>query len=337
MIPIKTALLAYGLSGKIFHAPFLATNKGFELYAVLERNNQKVKNDFPDVKSFASLEELLADDSIELVVVNTPNNTHFELAKQCLKAKKHVLLEKPATATPEEFSELMELAKSVNKQLLIYQNRRWSSDICAAKDIIKSGKLGNIVEVHLRFDRYRPTISPKRFKENELPGSGILYDLGSHLIDQAISIFGKLIKHYVQKGMYRNGTLVDDYAFVHLLFENHVNAFITVSMHVLDIQSGIVIHGTKGSFIKDFCDEQENQLMAGMSPNHPDFGLEVENKEGKLTYVDENNNVITKLIPSQKGNFNGLFEEVYECVRNGKPFSVTNDSILEQIKILNDK
>lgn len=337
MNTIKTALLAYGMSGKIFHAPFLATNKGFDLYAVLERNNQKAKNDFPDVKSYTSLEELLADDSIEMVVVNTPNNTHFELAKQCLLAKKHILLEKPATATPEEFLELMELAKSVNKQLLIYQNRRWSSDICAAKEIIKSGKLGDIVEVHLRFDRFRPAISAKGFKENELPGSGILYDLGSHLIDQAISIFGKPKKHYVQKGMYRNGTLVDDYAFMHLLFENQVNAFITVSLHVLDIQPGIVIHGTKGSFIKDFCDEQENQLMAGMAPNHPNFGLELKNKEGKLTYVDENNNMITELISSKKGNFNGLFEEVYECVRNGKPFSVSNEEILEQITILNSK
>lgn len=335
MTPIKTALLAYGLSGKIFHAPFLAKNKGFELYAVLERNNQKAKNDFPDIKSYTSLEVLLADNSIELVVVNTPNNTHFELAKQCLQAKKHVLLEKPATATTEEFLKLMELAKSVNKQLLIYQNRRWSSDICAAKEIIKSGKLGDIVEVHLRFDRYRPTISAKGFKENELPGSGILYDLGSHLIDQAISIFGKPKKHYVQKGMYRNGTLVDDYAFVHLLFENQVNAFITVSLHVLDVQPGIVIHGTKGSFIKDFCDEQENQLMAEMALNHPDFGMELKNKEGKLTYVDANNNTITEQIPSKKGNFNGLFDEVYECIRNEKPFSVTNEEILEQIRILN--
>jgi predicted dehydrogenase len=337
MKKIKTALLAYGMSGKIFHAPFLATNKGFELYAVLERNTQKAKHDFPDVKSYVSLEELLADNSIELVVVNTPNNTHFELAKQCLLAKKHILLEKPATATPEEFLELMTIAKSVNKELLVYQNRRWSSDICAAKEIIKSGKLGNIVEVHLRFDRFRPDISAKRFKENEVPGSGILYDLGSHLIDQAISIFGKPEKNYVQKGMYRNETLADDYAFVHLFFENQVNAFITVSLHVLNVLPGIVIHGTKGSFIKDFCDEQENQLMAGMAPNHPDFGLELENKEGKLTYIDGNNTVITEMIPSKKGNFNGLFEEVYECIRNQKSFSVKEDEIMSQLLILSNK
>lgn len=337
MTPIKTALLAYGLSGKIFHAPFIATNKGFELSAVLERNSPKAILDFPKVKCYSAIEELLEDDSIELVVVNTPNNTHFELARQSLQAKKHVLLEKPATTTPEEYKELLVIAKSVNKKLFIYQNRRWSSDICSAKEVINSGKLGDIVEVHLRFDRYRPTIGVKAFKENELPGSGILYDLGSHLIDQSIAIFGLPKKHYVQKGMYRNETLVDDFAFVHLLFENQVNAFITVSLHVVDCQPGIVIHGTKGTYIKDFCDEQENQLMAGMTPNHPDFGLELENKEGKLTYVNEDNNRITARIPSKKGNFNGLFEEVYSDIRNGKPFSVKNEEIISQLQILYNK
>ena len=124
MKPIKTALLAYGLSGKIFHAPFLATNEGFELYAVLERKSKKAKLDYAEIKSYTSLEELLADDLIELVVVNTPNNTHFELAKAVLLAKKHVLLEKPATTTPEEFKELLVLANSVYKKVFVYQNRR---------------------------------------------------------------------------------------------------------------------------------------------------------------------------------------------------------------------
>jgi len=124
MKPIKTALLAYGLSGKIFHAPFLATNEGFELYAVLERKSKKAKLDYAEIKSYTSLEELLADDLIELVVVNTPNNTHFELAKSVFLPKKHVLLEKPATTTPEEFKELLVLANSVYKKVFVYQNRR---------------------------------------------------------------------------------------------------------------------------------------------------------------------------------------------------------------------
>jgi scyllo-inositol 2-dehydrogenase (NADP+) len=332
--PIKTALLAYGMSGRVFHAPFLATNNRFDLYAVLERNEKKAFLDYPTVKSFSTIDDLLIDETIELIVVNTPNYTHFEFAKKVLEAGKHVLIEKPATTTPEEFNVLLHLAKKGNKKVFVYHNRRWSSDIMATKSVIASGKLGKIVEMHLRFDRYRPTIGAKTFKETPIPSSGIWYDLGSHLIDQAISIFGKPINHYRYKNSYRENSQVDDYAFMHLEFQNNVNVFITVSMLVVDAQPGIVVHGTKGSFIKEFCDEQENQLQNGMSPINPDFGLEKINKEGKLTYYNDNNELISEQIASVKGNFNGLFDAVYQDIRNNIPFPVDNESIIEQLKLL---
>lgn len=332
--PIVTALLAYGMSGKVFHAPFLATNKGFDLYAVWERNQQKAHLDYPNIKSYEILEDLLSDETIELIVVNTPNNTHFEYAKKALEFGKHVLIEKPATTTPEEFAELLKLAEKANRNVFVYQNRRWSSDIMAAKEIINSGKLGDVIEMHLRFDRYRPNISVKTFKETPIPSSGIWYDLGSHLIDQAISIFGTPKHHYKYKNTYRAQSQVDDYAFMHLEFENKVNVFITTSMLVANAQAGIVIHGTKGSFIKEFCDEQENQLVSGMSPLDPNFGKEKPNKEGKLTYIDSNNEMQTEIIPSLKGNFNSLFDELYESIRNNKPFSIDNQQITNQIKLL---
>ncbi|WP_291132228.1 Gfo/Idh/MocA family oxidoreductase [Flavobacterium sp. UBA7682] len=332
--PIVTALLAYGMSGKVFHAPFLATNKGFELYAVLERNEKKAVNDYPEIISFSAIDELLSDEKIELVVINTPNNTHFDYAKQALESGKHVLIEKPATTTPEEFEILLALAEKVNRKVFVYQNRRWSSDITAAREIINSGKLGDVIEIHLRFDRYRPTISAKTFKETPIPSSGIWYDLGSHLIDQAISIFGKPVSHYRSKNSYRENSLVDDFAFMHIVFPNKVNVFITTSMLVSDAQAGIVIHGTKGSFIKEFCDEQENQLIDGMSPLDSNFGNEKPNKEGKLTYINANNETIVESIPSIKGNFNALFDEVYESIRKRKSFSIDNQDIIEQLKLL---
>ncbi|RKS03641.1 Gfo/Idh/MocA family oxidoreductase [Flavobacterium sp. 102] len=332
--PIVTALLAYGMSGKVFHAPFLATNKGFELYAVLERNEKKAVNDYPEIISFSAIDELLSDEKIELVVINTPNNTHFDYAKQALESGKHVLIEKPATTTPEEFEILLALAEKVNRKVFVYQNRRWSSDITAAREIINSGKLGDVIEIHLRFDRYRPTISAKTFKETPIPSSGIWYDLGSHLIDQAISIFGKPVSHYRSKNSYRENSLVDDFAFMHIVFPNKVNVFITTSMLVSDAQAGIVIHGTKGSFIKEFCDEQENQLIDGMSPLDSNFGNEKPNKEGKLTYINANNETIVEMIPSIKGNFNALFDEVYESIRKRKSFSIDNQDIIEQLKLL---
>lgn len=332
--PILTALLAYGMSGKVFHAPFLETNAGFDFYAVLERNEKKAILDYPNIKSFSTIEELLSDENIELVVVNTPNNTHFDLAKKVLESKKHVLIEKPATTTSEEFSALLALAEKVNRKVFVYQNRRWSSDIMSAKSVIESGKLGAIIEMHLRFDRYRNTIGPKAFKENPLPSSGIWYDLGSHLVDQAISIFGKPQTHYSYKNTYRENSLVDDFAFMHIAFENNVNVFITTSLLVADAQSGIVIHGTKGSFVKEFCDEQENQLIEGMLPTAIAFGDEKPNKEGKLTYYNGNNELITELIPSIKGNFNGLFDALFESIRKDKPFTIDNQEITEQLKLL---
>ena len=332
--PIVTALLAYGMSGKVFHAPFLATNKDFDFYAVLERNEPKAHVDYPNIKSFATLDALLSDETIELVVVNTPNNTHFELAQHVLESGKHVLIEKPATTTVEEFNVLLELATKVNRNVFVYHNRRWSSDFMATKNVIESGKLGDIVEMHLRFDRYRPTIGPKAFKETPLPSSGIWYDLGSHLIDQAISIFGKPIAHYGYKNSYREHSQVADFAFMHIEFTSKVNVFITTSMLVSDAQAGIVIHGTKGSFIKEFCDEQENQLSAGMSPLDVNFGKEKPNKEGKLTYYNDQNECIVEEIPSFKGNFNGLFDEIYEAIRNNKSFSIDNEQIKEQLKLL---
>lgn len=332
--PIITALLAYGMSGKVFHAPFLVTNPGFDLYAVSERNEKKAIKDYPNIKSYDSVFDLLSDEKIELVVVNTPNNTHFEYAKQALEANKHVLIEKPATTTPEEFQVLLDLANKVNRQVFVYQNRRWSSDISSAKEIINSGKLGNIVEMHLRFDRYRAGISPKVFKETPIPSSGIWYDLGAHLVDQAISIFGKPISHYRHKDTFRDNSQVDDFAFMHIIFPNKVNVFITTSMLVADAQAGIVIHGTKGSYIKEFCDEQENQLIEGMSPLDENFGKEKPNKEGKLTYYNQNQEQIVEIIPSLKGNFNALFDEVYQAIRNNKPFSVDNQQIIEQLKLL---
>lgn len=332
--PIVSALLAYGMSGKVFHAPFLATNKGFDLYAVVERNEKKAVKEYPNIKSYDSVSDLLADDKIELVVVNTPNNTHFEYARLALEAGKHVLIEKPATTTPEEFEKLLAVAKNVNRKVFVYHNRRWSSDIVSAKKIINSGKLGDIIEMHLRFDRYRPVIGIKSFKETPIPSSGIWYDLGSHLIDQAISIFGKPISHFGIKNSYRKNSQVDDFGFMQILFPKKVNVFITTSFHVADPQAGILIHGTKGSFAKEFCDEQENQLIEGMSPLDPEFGLEKPNKEGKLTYYNAEEEKITESIPSEKGNFNALFDEVYQSIRNNKEYSVKDQDIIKQLKLL---
>ena len=322
------------MSGKVFHAPFLKTHSGFNFHAVLERNTKAAQNDYPEIISYNSSDELLNDASIELLIINTPNNTHYDLAKQALLASKHVLIEKPAATTVNEVEELFQLGEKLNKKVMIYHNRRFASDFQSTREVIQSGKLGQIIEVHLRFDRYREFIGPKKFKETPLPGSGILYDLGSHLVDQSISLFGKPLHFHKILGKYREGTQVDDYAHLHLQYPNQLNVFLTASMLVADPQKGIVIHGTKGSFVKAFCDTQEEQLQQGMFPGDEGFGLEPAGHEGKLTTVNEAGEKTSVLVPSVAGKYMDIFEAVYQTIRNDQEFPVKQEDILVQLALL---
>ncbi len=332
--PIVTALLAYGMSGKLFHAPFVNFHQGFTFKGVFEHNNKRVQADYPDVKSYDSLQEVLDDSEIELVIVNTPSFLHSEHTRQALLAGKHVLVEKPFSATAAEAAELFELGRKVNRKIMIYQNRRFSSDFAVTKEIIGSGKLGDVIEMHLRYDRYRAAIGPKFFKENPFPASGIVYDLAAHLLDQAICIMGKPDRVRKVTGIYRESSQVDDFAHIHMVYPGKKNVFITTSLLVADPLPGIIIHGTKGSFVKSFCDSQEDQLIAGMTPGHPDFGKEEAGMEGKLTTVDENGEKDVEMIASVKGKYIDLFEAVYQAIRNDQEYPVKESEVLIQLEIL---
>lgn len=335
--PIVTALLAYGMSGKLFHAPFVNFHQGFKFKGVFEHNNKRVKADYPDVRSYDSLQEVLDDTEIELVIVNTPSNLHVEHTKQALMAGKHVLVEKPFAPTVKEAKELYELGRKVNRKVMIYQNRRFSSDFAVTRDVINSGRLGHIIEMHLRYDRYRAEIGPKAFKENPLPASGIVYDLAAHLLDQAICLMGKPESYRKITGIYRENSKVDDYGHIYLAYPDKKNIFITTSLLVADPLPGIVIHGTKGTFIKSFCDSQEDQLIAGMKPGDAEFGKEAEGKDGILTTVSSSGEKTTETIPSVKGKYIDLFESVYQNVRNDVPFPVKEEEVLIQLEILESK
>src|SRR5665213_2441993 len=190
MDPIKTALCSFGMSGWVFHAPFININPGFNLYAVWERSKNLAEKKYPGVKTFTTLEDMLADEAVELVVVNTPNFTHYDYTKKALEARKNVIVEKPFTITSKEGNELIELAKKQNLKLSVYQNRRFDSDFKTIKNVLSENLLGDLVEVEMHFDRFKEELSSKVHKETPGPGSGSLYDLGAHLIDQALQLFG---------------------------------------------------------------------------------------------------------------------------------------------------
>lgn len=334
---ISTGLMAYGMSGKVFHGPFLQAHPGFRLHAVTERNQKNAEKDYPGIISYNSTEELLADKSIDLIVINTPNFTHYDYALQALHAGKHILVEKPFTASAVEADEIFKLAESLNKQVFVYQNRRWDSDFTAVKEVLASNKLGKLSEVHFRFDRYKAAIGVKGFKEEPMAASGLQYDLGPHLLDQALSIFGKPEAFHKILGQNRKNTKVDDYFSVHLSYADSVNVFVHSNMLIADVQPAFVLHGSNGSFIKERTDVQEEQLLKGIKPNEPGFGIEARGKEGKLTLIDEHGERTEELIPAESPTYMPLFEAMYQSLTENKPFPVTQEQIMTQLEILESK
>ncbi len=331
---IVTGILSYGMSGRVFHAPFIAVNPNFEFRAVVERSLKSAQEKYPDVISYDSVQELLDDPEIELVIVNTPNDTHVSYAEQALLAGKHVLIEKPFAPTSQEAAKLYKLAEEQGKHILPYHNRRFDSDFLTLKNIVEFGAVGRPIELHLRFDRYKSQIGVKLFKETKRAASGILYDLGSHLLDQAISLFGKPKSMSKLKGTYRANSVVDDYAHLMLNYASGVNVFITTSLLVADPQAAFVLHGTKGSYVKYRTDVQEAQLLDGLMPDHASFGLEPLGNEGVLSIALQDDVMERQLIEPVKGDYMAVFDAVYATIREGIPYFVSKEQIIWQLEIL---
>ena len=335
LTPIKTGLLAYGMSGRVFHAPFLTVHPGFELKAVVERHDKNAAQKYLAIISYSSTDELLNDDEIELVIINTPNNTHFDLARRALEAGKHILVEKPIAASTGEVKTIYDLARQVNKQVMVYQNRRWDSDFLSVKQVIESGTLGQLIEVHFRFDRYKATLSPKLFKEKKsMPPNGLAYDLGPHLIDQAISLFGRPVSYKKTTGIYRDGSEVTDYFHYHLTYPHQLNVYLTSSLLIAEPLPAFVLHGTSGSYIKSRCDVQETQLDNDLPPDDPAYGIEPEGSDGKLVIMGLDNQKLIEHTASLKGNYLHLFEAVYQTIRHNALYPITEEHTAWQIELL---
>jgi scyllo-inositol 2-dehydrogenase (NADP+) len=335
--PIKTGLLAYGMSGRLFQAPFLHHHKGFNFHAVTERHEKKAKLLYPRVISYDTVDELIQDPAIELVIVNTPNDTHFEFAKKALLAGKHVLIEKPLATSVKEVRELYDISASVNRKVMAYQNRRWDSDFQSVKSIVESGILGKLVEVHFRFDRYRPLIENKAFKESPVPGSGLAYNLGPHLLDQMLYLFGKPERFYKSTAANRTDSKVDDYFFFHCIYPGNMHVYIHGSLLVPRPLPAFVLHGASGSYIKDRMDVQEMQLNNGITPGDKAFGLELPGGEGELTLFNPKGEKHTRSISAPAGNYNQLFDAVFDQIRFDCPYPITENHILWQMEILEQK
>jgi scyllo-inositol 2-dehydrogenase (NADP+) len=332
MQTIKTALCSFGMSGWVFHAPFLNLHEGFELYGVWERTKKTAAEKYPAIKSFDTYEALLNDDAIELVIVNTPNYTHFDLAKKALLAGKNVIVEKPFCITVAECDELIALAKEKNKLLSVYQNRRYDSDYKIIKKVVNEALLGDIVEAEFHFDRFSEILSPKIHKETPGPGTGLLYDLGSHLIDQALQLFGMPQAIFADIFAARKISSVDDYMEL-LLFYPLMRVRIKASYVVREPLPSYALHGTKGSFIKARTDVQEKALQAGLAPAMKDWGKEPENEMG-LLHTEKDGQLIREYLPADNGNYMEYYDGIYEALIAGGNLPVTAAEGRDVIRVI---
>lgn len=316
----------------MFHAPFINLNPGFELYGVWERSKHLAEAEYPGIRSFISLEELLGDETIELVIVNTPNYTHYDYAKQALMAGKHVVVEKPFALTTEEAEELILLAEKQNRKLSVFQNRRYDSDFKTVKEVVSERLLGDIVEAEIHYDRFSEVLSPKLHKEIPGPGTGILYDLGSHLIDQSLQLFGMPEAVFADVFAMRPISQVEDYMEV-ILFYNGLRVRLKGSYQVREALPSFTLHGSKGSFVKPRADTQEARLQKHEKPDAPDWGVEPETAQG-LLHTELNGEVVRKFIATEPGNYMAYYDQLYKAIRFNEALPVTAEEGKTVIEII---
>ena len=330
--PIRTALASFGMSGLVFHGPFLRIHPGFRIVSILERTKNISSGLFPGLQPVRTYNDLISNEEVELVIVNTPDRLHFEMAKSALLAGKHVIIEKPFTRTAAEARELSEIAGRKNLLLTVYQNRRWDGDFMTVKKIIEENLTGRLIEFESHYDRYRNYISPGTWKEEEDNDAGVLYNLGSHMVDQAYMLFGKPLSVTAHLGKVRNNSKVFDYYDIRLQYERYA-AILKCSYLVREEGPRYIVHGTDGSFLKWGIDPQEEALKQGILPDGPGWGTEPESFWGLLN-TERNGLHYRGKIETIPGNYRFFYDNVFDALRNGASPAVNAKDAANVIEIL---
>ncbi len=329
---VKVGLIGFGLAGQFFHAPTIRAVPGMQLACILERRGSLAQQKHPDVRVARTLEELLADEQIRVVVVATPNPTHFDLTRQCLLAGRDVVVDKPFTVTYKEAAELVQFAERHRRLLTVYQNRRWDGDFHTVRKLIDSCTLGRLVAYESHYDRYRPQFKQNAWREIPSPGSGILYDLSPHLIDQAFGLFGPpqaITAHVFQQ---RDRAEVDDGFDLRLEYPG-MSVALRSSMLAYVKRPRFLLHGTKGSFIKYGMDPQEEPLRRGEALGGPGWGEEPEEKWGALHLANGETGTVQK-VKTEVGDYRGFYANVRDAVQHGAPLAVTPRQALDVMRAL---
>lgn len=329
---IHAAVIGFGLGGQVFHAPFLHALDGVELTAILQRRGDEAARAYPKTRIVRSMDELLALPQLDLVVVTTPPATHYELARQCLDANKHVVIDKPFVATSQQASQLIALARARNRLLAVYQNRRWDGDFLTLKKLLDSGELGRLVSMESRFERYRAELRPKAWQEEDVPGNGLVHDIGSHLIDQSLMLFGTPETVFADVRYDRDGTAVNDGFAIHLRYPR-----LRVSLYATLLAAApgprYAVHGTTGSYVKFGLDPQENALRGGAALGGPHWGEEPESAWGRLTTV-QNGKTTERPLPTLPGDYRPYYENIRDAIRGRAPLIVTPEQGWRTMRML---
>ena len=303
---IKTGIVGYGKSAKVFHAPLINTVQSLDLYSVVERSSEDAIQQYPDVEVFRSFKEILKDDLTELLIITTPNHLHFSMAQEALSAGKHVVIDKPFTVTFEEANKLIRLADDSGLKLSVFQNRRWDGDFLTLKELIRNKKVGETVEVVSTFNRFRNQIQEDAWREKSQAGSGVLYDLGPHLIDQSIQIFGKPDQLYADIREQRGG-VTDDYFELDLYYPN-LKVKLKAGVLVADPSPRFTVRGTEGAFVTFGLDPQEQNLKEGkkLDSNDHSWGTLYKWEDGKMT---------EEQVKIAMGNYSAFYRDMASAIK----------------------
>jgi scyllo-inositol 2-dehydrogenase (NADP+) len=324
---IEVGLIGFGLAGGCFHAPVICAVSGLRLAAIVQRRGEEATRTYPGTRIVRSVEELLTIETIRLVVIATPNQTHYPLAKQCLESGRDVVVDKPFTTTVAEAVDLFRIASKNRRLLTVYHNRRFDADFQAAREVVCGGTLGAIVRFDSHYDRYRPISRVGAWREKPGPGSGVLFDLAPHLIDQALTLFGPPEAISADIRFEREGFSTDDAFDVTLRFSGSLRAELKASMLCATPRPRMVLLGEKGSYVKTSFDPLESSLRSGTMPQNDSWVLEKEENWGELTLAEAGG--MRKRKVASKGDWREFYANVRDALSGHAPLLVTPQQALD--------
>jgi scyllo-inositol 2-dehydrogenase (NADP+) len=337
--PLRAAILGYGLAGSVFHAPLIASVAGMEVAAIVTANPERqarARRDYPSARVLASADELFADpSSVDLVVVATPNSSHLSLGLAAIQAGLPVVVDKPFAPTSDAAHQLVEAASAAGVPLTVFQNRRWDSDFRTLQALVAAGTLGDIVRFESRYERYRPMVNAAAWRERgaQEEAGGLLFDLGAHLIDQALVLLGDPLSVYAESDRRRPGAQVDDDTFVALRFASGAIAHLWMSVLVRQPAPRFRVVGARGLYEKYGMDPQEDMLRTGGRPGDEGWGEEPESLWGRL-FTDAGEVAVAGVARSLPGSYETFYAMVRDALRSGGPLPVAASDAVRTIRVI---